>query len=271
MVNGEPNARAVQFFLEVPNVVPLETIGDGLLPPDIDGNRRSRARRLAGPIVGTQDDGAGYGAASDALNIWELAVQWNARIRPPRWCSSRSCRSPRSTRSSRARRRAATVSRRPGITDPDQYLDILSYRQRPTYPARLPELREVRVARDQPVRRGSSGHRGRALVRDPAQRAARTRSTSRARTRRPMASIAGWAASRRTKKGDMALGYSVVNGTNVYPGYPLHRPSGRRCARTDDARRGHDRSTGPASRGRLNSRWGDYSSMNIDPTDDCTF
>src|SRR6187200_229358 len=38
MVNGEPNARAVQFFLEADvtptGTVPLELVGDGLLPPD---------------------------------------------------------------------------------------------------------------------------------------------------------------------------------------------------------------------------------------------
>ena len=44
MVNGEPNARAVQFFLEAnvtpTGTVPLELVGDGLLPPDMDGHRR---------------------------------------------------------------------------------------------------------------------------------------------------------------------------------------------------------------------------------------
>ena len=36
MIAGNPNARAVQFFLEF-GPVPLHLIGDGLLPPDIDG------------------------------------------------------------------------------------------------------------------------------------------------------------------------------------------------------------------------------------------
>jgi hypothetical protein len=31
------------------------------------------------PIVGTQDDDYVYGAAFDALNIFELTVQWNSR------------------------------------------------------------------------------------------------------------------------------------------------------------------------------------------------
>ncbi len=55
MVNGEPNARAVQFFLEAnvtpTGTVPLELVGDGLLPPDMDGNRRPIDGAPA-PIVG---------------------------------------------------------------------------------------------------------------------------------------------------------------------------------------------------------------------------
>ncbi|MFT3895156.1 MAG: hypothetical protein QM730_26320 [Anaerolineales bacterium] len=76
MINGQAKARAVQFFLDS-NVVPLEQIGDGLLPPDVDGKTKPKNDAPA-PIIGTQDDGAGYGATSDAINIWELQVQWNA-------------------------------------------------------------------------------------------------------------------------------------------------------------------------------------------------
>ena len=67
MIAGNPGARAVQFFLDS-NVVPLELIGDGLLPPDVDGTRRPQDH-VPIPIVGTQDDDSGYGATFDALNI----------------------------------------------------------------------------------------------------------------------------------------------------------------------------------------------------------
>ena len=33
---------------------------------------------MPAPIVGTQDDGGGYGATFDALNTWELDVHWNS-------------------------------------------------------------------------------------------------------------------------------------------------------------------------------------------------
>ncbi len=76
MLLGDPNARAVSFFLDSA-VVPISQIGDGLLPPDIDGKTKP-ANGAPAPIVGTQDDGGPYGATFDALNIWELDVKWLA-------------------------------------------------------------------------------------------------------------------------------------------------------------------------------------------------
>src|SRR6266513_1819316 len=76
MLAGDPNARVVSFFLDSA-VVPINLIGDGLLPADIDG-RRMPANGAPAPLVGTQDDGGPYGATSDALNIWEFNVKWHA-------------------------------------------------------------------------------------------------------------------------------------------------------------------------------------------------
>ena len=75
MVAGSPKARAVQFFLDSPCC--RSSVGDGLLPPDIDGTRRP-LDHVAAPIIGSQDDGGGYGGTFDALNILELNVQWQA-------------------------------------------------------------------------------------------------------------------------------------------------------------------------------------------------
>src|SRR6266566_8664017 len=76
MIDGNPNARAVHFFLDS-DVVDLNLIGDGLLPADLDGTRQPKEDAPA-PIVGTKDDNASYGATFDALNIWELSVKWKA-------------------------------------------------------------------------------------------------------------------------------------------------------------------------------------------------
>src|SRR5213080_670735 len=130
MVNGEP-ARAVNFFLDGndPNVLPL--VGDGLLPADIDGKQKPKTD-TAVPIVGTQDDGAGYGATFDALNIWDLSVKWNSAP-----SSTLTLKTQLPTAAFDSIYPCAPTSRdclpEPGIVDPAQYLDILSYRQRPTY------------------------------------------------------------------------------------------------------------------------------------------
>ena len=63
MLNGRADARAVQFFLDS-DVVPINLIGDGLLPPDIDGKQKPKDGARALPIVGTQDDGGRTGPRS---------------------------------------------------------------------------------------------------------------------------------------------------------------------------------------------------------------
>src|SRR4030095_11085981 len=77
MIAGNPNARAVQFFLDSAEV-PINLIGDGLLPADRE-RTRNPAEGVAAPIVGSQDDGGPYGAGFDALNVFDLLVIWNAQ------------------------------------------------------------------------------------------------------------------------------------------------------------------------------------------------
>jgi len=131
MLEGDPNARAVKFFLDgnAPGMLPL--VGDGLLPPDIDG-RTKPANDSPAPIIGTQDDDADYGATFDALNIWELSVKWKSN---PTASINLKTQLPVAPFDSIFP--CAPTSRdclpQPGITDPTQYLDILSYRQRPTF------------------------------------------------------------------------------------------------------------------------------------------
>jgi hypothetical protein len=72
------------------------------------------------------------------------------------------------------------------------------------------------------------------------------------------------------RKGNAALGYSVVNGTDVFPGI-------RYTGRLAEDRRGQmtlGETTiinGTGVQTTANSRWGDYTDMTVDPTDDCTF
>ena len=136
----------------------------------------------------------------------------------------------------------------PGITDPDQYLDILSYRQRPTWRLAYRNFKDYETLVTNQSVEALPGVAGHALVRDPAD-AAGAYSLYQQGTYAPDDGVHRWMGSiAQDKQGNMALGYSVVNGTDVYPGHPLHRPPGRRPAGPDDARRGRRSSTAPACR-----------------------
>jgi hypothetical protein len=258
----------VQFFLDS-NVVPLEQIGDGLLPPDMDGNRRPQGSAAVAPIVGTQDDGAGYGATFDALNIWELSVQWRST---PTASLTGPTQVPVAPFDSIYP--CAPTSRdclpQPGITDPNQFLDILSYRQRPIW--RLAyrnfgtyESLVTNQSVESPTGSGIGGTRWYEIRRTNGVYSVRQQGdVAGSDVHRWMGSIA------QDKRGNMALGYSVVNATTVKPGIrytgrlagdPLHTmPQGE-----------HTIIDGTGVQTTTNSRWGDYTSMNIDPVDDCTF
>ncbi len=72
------------------------------------------------------------------------------------------------------------------------------------------------------------------------------------------------------KLGNMALGYSVVNGTDIFPGI---RFTGRSPADPPGVMTVQEGTiiNGRGLQQTRNSRWGDYTSMNVDPVDDCTF
>ena len=164
MVNGEPGARAVQFFLE-DRTTPLNLIGDGLLPPDIDGNTKPKSDAPA-PIVGTQDAGAGYGADFDALNIWEFDVKWRstpvasitlkAQLPVAAFDSIFPCAVVPSTTPASIRTRVTAPQPGDGRQSVPRH-PVLS--SAPDLAARLPQQRRVRVDGDQPVGRGARASR----------------------------------------------------------------------------------------------------------------
>ena len=267
MVNGLPNARAVSFFIDGNDPALLPLVGDGLLPADIDGTKKPKSD-AAIPLVGTQDVEAGYGATFDALNIWSLNIKWRstpiaslglaAQLPVAAFDSIFPC---------------APTSRdclpQPGITNPAQYLDILSYRQRPTYRLAYRNFGTYEaLVTNQSVEAlpGVAGVRWYEL-----RRAGGVYSLYQQGTYAPgdgvhrrMGSIA------QDRHGNIALGYSVVNGVDVYPGI---RYTGRLSS---DPLGQLTLGEGTIINGSgvqltTNSRWGDYTSMNVDPTDDCTF
>jgi hypothetical protein len=265
MINGEPNARAVQFFLDSA-VVPIYLIGDGLLPADIDGTRRPTDRTPA-PIVGTMDNDGPYGAPFDGLNVYELSVQW--RSTPT---ASLNLVSQLPVASFDSIFPCAPTSRdclpQPGV-DPSRYLDILSYRQRPTW--RL-AYRNFGTYEAMVTNQSVEALPGVAGVRwYEIRRANGQFSLYQQGTYAPNDGVHRWMGSiAQDKKGNMALGYSVVNGVDVYPGI---RYTGRLSGDPlGQMTLGEGVIiNGSGSQLTTNSRWGDYTSMNIDPTDNCTF
>jgi hypothetical protein len=278
MVNGNPNARAVQFFLEADvtptGTVPLNLVGDGLLPPDMDGHRRPIDGAPA-PIVGTQDDDASYGATFDALNIWELSVKWSAHPTASLVLAAQLPTAPFDSIYP-----CAPGSRdclpQPGIPVGDtRDLDILSYRQRPTWRLAYRNFGNYEsLVTNQSVEAmpGVAGARWYEIRRTGSRPPGPiTYSIYQQGTYAPGDGVHRWMGSiAQDKNGNMALGYSVVNGTSVFPGIQY---TGRLAGDplgmmtlgegTIIAGDGIQRTT--------NSRWGDYTSMNIDPSDDCTF
>jgi hypothetical protein len=267
MVNGDPNARAVSFFIDgnVPANLPL--VGDGLLPADIDGKQKPQTD-TAIPLVGTQDDGGGYGATFDALNVWDLSAKWRstplASLQAPiqlpvaAFDSIFPC---------------APTSRdclpQPGIVDPNQYLDILSYRQRPTYRLAYRNFKGYEsLVTNQSVEAapGIAGVRWYEIRRVNGQYSLYQQGTF-----APADGVHRWMGSvAQDKKGGMAVGYSVVNGTTVYPGIRYTGRLGGDAAGQLTLGEGVIMNGSGVQR-TTNSRWGDYTSMNVDPVDDCTF
>lgn len=265
MINGDPKARAVSVLLEQ-HVVPINLFGDGLLPPDNDGTRKPKNDAPA-PIIGTQDDGGPYGAPSDRINVWEFDVKWNSTptasvhletqlaVAPfdsvyPCGPSSRDCLP------------------QPGIVNPAQFLDYLD-RQRPLWRLAYRNFHSHESI--------MINHSVEAL---PAQAGVRWYEVRRNNgvytvyqqgTYAPADGVHRWMASiAQDHSGNVALGFSVVNGTTVFPGIRYTaRNAGDPLGQMTLGEGTIVNGTGVQTT--TNSRWGDYTTMSIDPTDDCTF
>jgi hypothetical protein len=269
MIEGDPNARAVSFVLDS-NVVPINLMGDGLLPPDVDGKTKPKNDAPA-PIIGTQDDDfAPYGATLDAITVWEFDVKWRstptaslvlkAQLPVASFDSVYPCAGPLGSRD---------CLPQPGITNTAQFLDILSYRQRPTWRLAYRDAGAYEtMVTNQSVEAlpGLAGARWYEIRRTNGVYSVHQQGTYAPNdgVHRWMGSIAADA------KGNMALGYSVVNATDVFPGIRYTgRLAGDPLGQMTQGEGVIVDGTGVQTT--TNSRWGDYTSMNVDPVDDCTF
>jgi hypothetical protein len=258
----------VKFFIDGNDPTLLPLVGDGLLPADPDGKQKPKTD-TAIPIIGTQDDDADYGATFDALNIWDLFIKW--RSTP---IASLGLNTQLHTASFDSIFPCTPTSRdclpQPGITNTAQYLDILSYRQRPTFRLAYRNFKTYEsLVTNQSVEAtpGVAGARWYEIRRDGAG----TYSLYQQGTYAPGDGVHRWMGSiAMDKKGNMALGYSVVNGVDVFPGI---RYTGRLASDPPGQMTLGEETiiNGSGVQLTTNSRWGDYTDITVDPTDDCTF
>jgi hypothetical protein len=262
MIQGRADARMVRF--EVPPGTTPWIPGDGLLPSDFDGKKKP-PDGSPNYFVGTQDNGGPYGAPFDALNIFQFWVSWgssptaaffqSAQVPVAEFDSVFPCDPPPNTRD---------CIPQPGTPNK---LDILSYRQRPTFRLAYRNFGSYEsLVTNQSVeaRPGVAGVRW-YEIRRPGDSPLLWQQSTYA----PNDGVHRWMGSvAQDRKGNMALGFSVSS-SSVFPGI---RYTGR--LRDDPANtmpQGEAVLRDGTGSMTVSSRWGDYTDLTVDPTDDCTF
>jgi hypothetical protein len=265
LVEGDPNPTVVSFYL-VDGVDPLYLLGDGILPADLDGKRMPPPHSPE-YFAGTMDDDYEYGAPFDAINWFEADVDFahpasstfglTAQLPTASFDSNFPC-SPT----------ARDCLPQPGGVTQSQYLDILSYRQRPTF--RL-QYRNFKTYESLVTNQSVEAAPGVAGVRWYEIRNPQSPVIHQQGTYAPADGVHRWMGSvAQDKNGNLAAGYSVVNGTDVFPGI---RYAGRLAGDPlGELSQGEATlQNGAGSQLTTNSRWGDYTELAVDPRDDCTF
>jgi hypothetical protein len=266
MLSGAP-ARAVSYYIDGNDPALLPLIGDGLLPADVDGSTKP-ASGASIPLVGTQDDDFEYGATSDAVNIWDFKVKWDSRPTSSLRFGAQLAVDPFDTNFPCGVPGGRDCLPQPGITNTAQYLDTLASRQRPTFRLAYRNFGGYESLVTNQTVESSPGVAGVRWY--EIRRTGSTYSLAQQGTFAPDDGVNRWMGSiAQDKLGNMALGYSVVNGTDVYPGI---RYTGREKGDTAGEMTLGEGTiiNGTGVQTTTNSRWGDYTSMSVDPVDDCT-
>lgn len=261
MLIGNPSPTIISFT-NVMNAQTAQYLGDGLLPADLDGSTLPPAGSPS-YFVGTSDDGGPYGATQDQIFVWKFDINFanppasSFVLAPPMRiadydtiypCAGRSC-----------------VPQPP----PLGAVDVLSYRQRPMNRAAYRNYGSYEsIVTNQSVEatEAYAGIRWWEVrnLSDP------TPVLYQDSTFAPADGVQRWMGSiAADQSGNMALGYSVSSAT-VFPGI---RYTGR-LEGDPFNQMAQGEGTIVASNGGLTAttrRWGDYNSMNVDSSDDCTF
>jgi hypothetical protein len=261
MLEGDPAARVVKFLLP-PNSTPYLT-GDGLLPSDLDGTRMPPPGS-PNYYFGTMNAAAFYGAPFDAINIFAFTLKWQAnpiasfdmvaQLPVAQFDSLFPC-SP-GTRN---------CIPQPGTTNK---VDILSYRQRPTFRLAYRNFKTYETLVTNQSVQASPGVAGVRWY--EIRRTNGTFSLYQQGTYAPADGVNRWMGSvAMDKLGDIVLGFSVSNATDVFPGI---RYTGRLAGDPiGQMTLGEGVLINGSGSQTVSARWGDYTDMTVDPTDDCTF
>lgn len=261
MISGNPNPAIIYFFVDR-STDPWQ-VGDGLLPADIDG---STMPPIDSPqyFVGTMDDNGPYGAANDALSIWEFDADFN---NPGNSTFTRTAlvnMTPYDTIFPCGGSRACIDQL--GTTNK---IDIQSYRQRPLHRLAYRNFgtHESLVTNQSVESSANIGGIRWWEIRDPNNNP----TIHQEGTYGPGANdgISRWMGSiAQDAEGNMGLAYSAssaaINPAIRFTGRLASDPLGQMDRTEGSIYEG----TGSAT---ASQRWGDYTSTNIDPVDDCTF
>ncbi len=259
---GNPNPTVLSFL--APPVGGGFNVGDGLLPADLDGNTLPPTD--VEYFLGSMDDGGGYGAPQDALTLWEFTPDF---VTPANSTFVLANTLPIAAFDTVFNACGGTRSciPQPGTTN---RIDILSYRQRPIWRLAYRNFgSHESLVTNQSVEAtgGIAGNRW-WEIRSPGsspviyQEGTYAPGTSDG-IHRWMGSIA------MDGSGNIAFAYSASDATSTFPSvWYTGRLAGDPLGQMTLGEGSIIDGTGSQTSGQ---RWGDYSSLTVDPTDDCTF
>ncbi len=266
-IAGDPNPQLISFL--VPPIGGGANVGDGLLPSDLDGST------LPPPgtpnfYMGSQDNNASYGATTDALNLYRFHADFNTPANSTFTLASTITSAPFNSILALCGSGRACIPQ-PGTS---VKIDHQGYRQRPLFRLAYRNFGDHEsLVTNQSVSAGS-GPNGEVSgvrwweVRDPNGSPFIFQQGTYAPgltdgIHRWMGSIA------MDGQGNMALGFSASNSTVFpsvsYTGRLAGDPLGMMTLGEADI------VTGTGSQTSSFNRWGDYTSLTVDPTDDQTF
>ena len=261
LISGNPTPTVVYFFVD--RSTDPWRVGDGLLPADIDGFDLP-PNGSPQYFVGSMDDGGPYGAPFDGLNIWEFHADFNTPANSTFTLETSLPISSYDTIFPCGGGRNCIPQQ--GTTN---LVDIQSYRQRPLHRLAYRNFgTHESLVTNQSVE-ASTGIGGIRWweIRSPDTTPVLHQEGTYAPgvnddIHRWMGSIA------MDQEGNIGLAYSASGSTM----FPAIRYTGRLAGDTAGQMTLGEESIVEGTGSQTSSqRWGDYTSLNVDPIDDCTF